>query len=233
MALVRLAFLVLVPVLALVAGAGQAVAPAYAVAGAGAPAARQAGCSGGHGVAVVVEPNALGGEPEMSCDEDGGGRTADRIFADAGHTLTAVRTAPDFVCRVDGRPADASCAQVPPADAYWSLWWTDGSSPWVYSSLAAGGLEVPDGGAVAFTWVQGASKGTPATGVAAAVGDAAAPSAGSVSTGSTTGSDGSSTDARSETDDSSGGGGLPGWVAPVVVLVVLGGAVAVGRRRRS
>jgi len=195
-------------------------------------------CTGGHGVTVVVEPGSLGGAPQVSCDPSGGGRTASRIFADVGHRLTPVSSSPDFVCRVDGRPQDASCAQVPPADAYWSLWWSDGRAPWTYASLAAGGLTVPDGGAVAFTWVDGSGDGTPVTalpGIAGAPSGPAASDTAAPTAGTTDGADHADDSQDSEDAEDSGDGGLPGWVAPVVVVALLGGAggVAMARRRRS
>lgn len=200
----------------LVAGVGWA-APAYASVSAEGSGVAGA-CSAGHGVTVVVEPAALGGSPEVSCDPQGGGRTAARIFADAGHRLGLVSSSPEFVCSVDREPADASCAQVPAASAYWSLWWSDGTTPWTYASLGVDGLTVPDGGSVAFTWVSGTSDGTPRTalggsGPSATPETAAAPAK-----------------PLQHTDDD---GGLPGWVAPVVVVVVLGaaGGVVLARRR--
>jgi len=198
---------------AIAAGVGWG-APAAAF-----PAAATAGVCAGHGVTVVIEPASLGGKAEIACDADGAGRTAARIFADTGHRLTRVSSSPDFVCKVDIRPADASCGQVPPADAYWSLWWSDGSSPWTYASVGVDGLTVPDGGAVAFTWVDGSNDGTPRTALASA---AASPTA----SPSPRGAADKSTDA--ETDP-----GLPGWVPPAAVVVVLGAAGAIVARRRS
>lgn len=214
--------------LAVLGTAGQASAaqPARVPQAAGA-------CTGGHGVTVVVEPGSLGGSPQVSCDPAGGGRTAARIFADAGHDLTPVSSAPDFLCRIDGRPADAGCAQVPQADAYWSLWWSDGSTPWTYASLGFASLTVPDGGAVAFTWVDGSDDGTPETVLANGVGASASPSPASSDAAAQDAHDSQDADAADDADD--GAGGLPGWVAPVVVVVLVGGAagVALARRRRS
>lgn len=169
---------------------------------------------------VVVEPAALGGSPEVTCDPDGGGRSAARIFADAGHRLGRVSSSPDFVCTVDREPADASCAQVPSADAYWSLWWTDGHKPWTYATLGVDGLTVPDGGALAFTWLSGKSDGRPTTAVPG-VRPTASPSAAPVD---------SDRPPAAADDDS----GLPTWVAPLVVVGVLGvaGALMLARSRR-
>jgi len=208
----------LAPVLATVAGWG---APVAALPFAGADAS---GPCGEHGVTVVVEPAALGGKPEIGCDAHGGGRVAARIFADTGHRLTRVSTSPDFVCKVDARPAGAGCGQVPPADAYWSLWWSDGTAPWTYASIGVDGLAVPDGGAVAFTWVDGSADGRPRTAVSSgsvASSPVASPSA-----------DGPRADHDGHADHADHAG-LPGWIPPLAVVVVLGAAGAVVITRRS
>ena len=109
--------------------------------------ASAAACSGTSGVTVVVEYGELGGGIDVGCAPEGGGRTAAKVFEDAGHPLTFLQRFPSFVCRVDGVPADDPCVNTPPADAYWGLWWSDGESgEWSYSSLAAGSLTVPAGG---------------------------------------------------------------------------------------
>lgn len=174
-------------------------------------------CVAGHGVSVTVEPGSLGGAARTVCEPDGGGRSAATLFGDAGWPLTRVGSQPSFVCRVAGQPASASCAHVPPANAYWALWWSDGHSAWVYSSLGVDSLTVPDGGAVAFTWVDGSGDGTPTT-----------PPAPTPATQSS--NRGNSTPQPRQLN----GGGLPGWVAPVVVVAVVGaaGGTALARRRR-
>ena len=59
-------------------------------------------------------------------------------------------------------PADDPCVNTPPADAYWSLWWSDGKSGhWTYSSTGAWSLQIPDGGYVALSWQSGDGKATP------------------------------------------------------------------------
>ncbi|GAB6983752.1 hypothetical protein [Nocardioides pyridinolyticus] len=117
-----------------------------------APAAAAA-CPTADGVTVVVDFHELEGGVRSVCVPDGGGEAASRLFPQAGFPLTYVRSQPGFVCRVSGKPADNPCMSTPPADAYWGLWWSDGrSGRWSYSSTSAGGLEVPDGGYVAFSW---------------------------------------------------------------------------------
>ena len=80
--------------------------------------------------------------------------TADDLFRAAGHSLENV-SGQAFVCRVDGLPGTdtESCTRTPPQNAYWGLWWSDGTNgTWTYASQGAYALNVPDGGAVAFSW---------------------------------------------------------------------------------
>ena len=106
-----------------------------------------ASCSTAHGVTVVVDFHQLGGGVQSACDANGGGRTAATQLIDVGHQLTYVQSQPGFVCRVDGSPSSDPCVNTPPADAYWSLWWSDGKSGrWTYSSAGGGGHPVPPSG---------------------------------------------------------------------------------------
>lgn len=114
--------------------------------------AQAAACPAGTGVTVVVNSG-------VGCDADGGGRASDN-FAAAGHQLRFASRAPGFVCRVDGAPADDPCVEAAPSDAYWGLFWSDGTTgSWTYSSLGVTALKVPKGGSVAFVF-QGSSKRT-------------------------------------------------------------------------
>lgn len=115
--------------------------------------ARAAACSGSSGVTVVVDFNSLGGGVQGACVADGGGRTASALLPAAGFPLTYAQRQPGFVCRVSGVPTSDPCVNTAPADAYWGLWWSDGTDgAWTYSSFGAGSLRVPDGGYVAFAW---------------------------------------------------------------------------------
>ncbi|MBF4769152.1 hypothetical protein ISU10_15395 [Nocardioides agariphilus] len=254
--------------------------------------AEAATCQTASGVSVVVEPGGLGGGVQVACISSGGGRSADRLLKDAGHTLTYVQRFPGFVCRIDGLPADDPCVNTPPADAYWGLWWSDGKSgTWSYSSLGASSLEIPAGGYLAMVW-DGSSGGvrpqtdpsphrqasptptpTPtkkptsqapdptATPTSVATSSQPPDSPSSSPTPSTTKrpkptttatatpepSDpttpaseeqteaGAPVDGSVEAEPQSDDDGLPPWVAPVAVVVLLGaaGAVALVRRRSS
>lgn len=123
------------------------------------PAAASA-CTSDAGVTVVVDYNELGGI-QAGCASGSGGKTADDAFADAGFTLSYVRDDPSngFVCRVAGLPSGSVCGNTPPADAYWGLWYSDGTSgTWSYASRGVNQLKVPDGSFVAFAWHQGGGR---------------------------------------------------------------------------
>lgn len=110
-------------------------------------------CGSAKGVSVVVDFQELGGGVQTFCDAGGAGKTADAQLRDAGHDLTYVQRQPGFICRIDDEPADDPCVNTPPADAYWSLWWSDGKSgKWSYSSQGASSLKVPEGGYVGMSW---------------------------------------------------------------------------------
>jgi hypothetical protein len=134
---------------------------AVAAAGVVVPAPAQASiCSTASGVSVVVDFHQLGGGVQTACDSGGAGKYADQQFADAGHTLTYVQ-GEAFVCQVDSKPA-SQCAHTPPADAYWSLWWSDGKSgEWKYASVGVTQLKVPNGGYVALSWQGQSSQAKP------------------------------------------------------------------------
>ena len=124
--------------------------------------ASAATCGTASGVTVVVDFHRLGGGAQSACDLHGGGGTAATQFTDVGHTLTYAQRQPGFVCRVDGSPSSDPCINTSPADAYWSLWWSDGKSgQWSFSSQGVGSLTVPEGGYVALSWQGGDSKAVP------------------------------------------------------------------------
>ncbi len=124
--------------------------------------AEAAVCGSGSGVSVVVDFHELGGGVVSKCATDGGGTVASTLFTNAGFPLTYVQQQPGFVCRVSGAPASASCVKTPPSDAYWGLFWSDGTSgTWSYAALGVGSLTVPDGGSVAFSWQGSTTKAPP------------------------------------------------------------------------
>ncbi|MEU4453357.1 hypothetical protein AB0F44_18630 [Nocardioides sp. NPDC023903] len=168
------------------------------------------------GVTVVVEPNALGGEPEVTCVQPEEGDTGADLFEKAGHPLTYVTSMPSVVCRVDERPKAAGCAQMPPADAYWSLWITDDSAAWSYASRNVTEISVTSGQGVAFTWIDDDVVTAPATELGDAVGAPSSPSP----------------ELFPEESKDSAPEHLPAWVAPAGILALFTVAGAVWWRRR-
>jgi hypothetical protein len=153
-----------------------AAALAVAAAGLVVPSPAQAStCSTASGVSVVVDFHQLGGGVNSSCDAGGAGKYAAQQFADVGHVLTYVDNEP-FVCQVDGAP-DRTCPRTPPADAYWSLWWSDGKSgTWSYASVGVTALKVPNGGYVALSWQGQSSQAKPRVAPSARNGGSPSPS---------------------------------------------------------
>lgn len=119
-------------------------------------------CSSDTGVTVVVDFHELGGGVQTVCDPDGGGKTAATLFPANGFPLDYVQRQPGFVCRVSSKPAEDPCVNTPPADAYWGLFWSSGTTgTWSYSSSGAGSQKVPAGGSVAFSWQGSSSRAEP------------------------------------------------------------------------
>ena len=267
-----------------------------AAVGLGVPSAAQAAtCSSSQGVSVVVDFHQLGGGVQTHCDRGGAGKTAWDQLEDVGYRLTGVQKQPGFVCRIDDKPSETqdACVTTPPADAYWSLWWSDGrSGKWAFSSTGAGSLKVPAGGYVAMSWQGGAGKAAPGasptphptqptsspttrapTSPASSHAPGLTPSSSTTSSApstpsaTTSPSAGPSRSAKRSTkaktkahhepaktdgpraagpvagvstggpgsSGGSGSGGLPGWVAPVAIVVLFVGATAfvVARRKTS
>lgn len=174
------------------------------------------------GVTVVVEPNALGGDAEVACVRPEEGDTGADLFEKAGHPLTYVTSMPSVVCRVDERPETAGCAQMPPADAYWSLWVTDDSGAWSYASRNVTEISVTSGQGVAFTWIDDNVVTAPATVLGDAVGAPSSPSPEPSPEESTDPSSDSPSDPEY----------LPAWVAPAGILALFTVAGAAWWRRR-
>lgn len=134
----------------LVAGGTVLVAPATAGA---------ATCADGNGVSVVVDYRELGGSTVTACAANGAGKSAAAIFAEVSVKLSYAARQPGFVCRVNDVPAADPCVNTSPADAFWGLWWSDGTRPWTYSSSGVGSLTVPAGGSVGWAWQQDRAAG--------------------------------------------------------------------------
>ncbi|KQP84078.1 LPXTG cell wall anchor domain-containing protein [Aeromicrobium sp. Leaf291] len=113
--------------------------------------AQAAACAKGDGVTVVVDYHQLGGGASTTC-VPGGGRKATSAFDAAGVSLRYAARQQGFVCQVNAKPANAGCVQASPSDAYWSLWVSSGNGSWSYATAGVGGVSVPKGGWVAWSW---------------------------------------------------------------------------------
>ena len=199
------------------------------------PAADAATCTSGGGVSVVVDYRELGGGIVTACAPDGGGKSASAVFSSVGVAISYATRQPGFVCRVNGQPASDPCVNASPANAYWGLWWADGSAAsWTYASSGVGSLTVPAGGSVAWSWQQDrsgsgavppgvappvhASSPTPSpTSSSPAPSPTASPSSGGSGSGSGSGSGtggGSQPSSPSSPSGGSGGSGGPGGPSP-------------------
>ncbi|WP_141012784.1 hypothetical protein [Nocardioides sambongensis] len=190
------------------------------------------------GVAVLVDAGGLGGADTVACVAETGAAAA---FDAAGVGLEFLPQQPGFVCRVAGRPAEGPCFD---GDAYWSLWWSDGSHGWTYATLGVTALEIPAGGAVAFAWHQGEGSAsapdlavpelresagtTPGTGASTGAGEAEGAGAADGSAEVTASASSSPDDTAAAAD----GSGLSVWVVALLVgLVLLAALVPIVRRR--
>lgn len=114
-------------------------------------------CPAGTGVTVIVDYGALGGGVQIACDRGGAGDPVSEVSPRVGFPLSYVANEPGFVCAVAGKPdPQASCGRTPPSNAYWGLFWSDGSpASWSYSSEGARSLKVPAGGSIGWRWQDG------------------------------------------------------------------------------
>ncbi|WP_210648746.1 hypothetical protein [Nocardioides sp. SYSU D00065] len=173
------------------------------------PAAGAATCASSGGVSVVVDFRELGGSTITACSADGGGRSAAAIFDSVGVDLSYATRQAGFVCRVEGVPLSDPCVNTSPANAYWGLWWANGSSAsWTYSSYGVQSLTVPAGGSVAFSWQQDRTAGSNVPpGVAPPVTKTSAPSPTSTPTSSTSPTPSPSASPSTQGNGSTGGNG--------------------------
>ncbi len=145
-----------------------ALAAAFAAApvvGVSAPAAASAGpCSPGTGVTIVVDRNPGDNvDGAEYCASSSGGKTVKVAMEAAPVSKEEVSSEPGFVCRIEGHPSPStqSCAETPPAEAYWRLYWSNGrSTSWSASSYGYAALKVPTGGSVGWAY-QGGGSGAP------------------------------------------------------------------------
>lgn len=113
-------------------------------------------------VFVVVDAQELTAEaPTAGCAVAADDTTGIDALEAAGFTAAGTtRFGRSLACRIDGEPADASCVDTPPADAYWSYWRADaGSCTWTYSQMGAAAHTVEPGAAEGWSFAVDAGPG--------------------------------------------------------------------------
>ncbi|MBO0981991.1 hypothetical protein IPV10_15675 [Microbacterium sp. SD291] len=131
------------------------------------------------GVTVIVDTGDLEVEDDPSAttcvetDEAIGGSDA---AAEAGLTTVGTTTYPDdVICRVNGVPSEETelpgadgaayhetCADMPAATAYWSLWVKPADGEWDYAQTGLAGLELNPGDSVELLFTLNGEPAAPA-----------------------------------------------------------------------
>ena len=130
-----------------------------------------------NGVQVVVNYGILDGTNSSQCIEiTGSSAKAIDVVHDAGFSTEGTATYGDaIVCRVNGLPSPTepvvvqgqaefteSCADMPPAYAYWALWQKNSdSAAWDYAQVGLGDLTVKKGESLGLVFTTGDSTPTP------------------------------------------------------------------------
>ncbi len=128
--------------------------------------AHAAACAAGTGITVVIS-NADG--RQLHCAT--GGSMSALEATQAVVEVTQVQKFPGVVCRIDGQPDDQSCVQMPQADAYWSLYYSEDGADWTYSTVGAAEVELSAGDAVAWSYTGHEPGEVPAAAAGAASSD--------------------------------------------------------------
>lgn len=129
------------------------------------------------GVEVVVNYGVLDGTGSSQCIAiTGSSANAIDVVHDAGFSTEGTATYGDaIVCRVNGLPSPTepvvvegqaefteTCADMPPAFAYWALWQkSSDSAAWEYAQAGLGDLTVNKGESLGLVFTTGDSTPTP------------------------------------------------------------------------
>ncbi len=129
------------------------------------------------GVQVVVNYGILDGTNSSQCIEiKGSSAKAIDVVHDAGFSTEGTATYGDaIVCRVNGLPSPTepvvvqgqaefteSCADMPPAYAYWALWQkSSDTASWNYAQAGLGDLTIKKGESLGLVFTTGDSTPTP------------------------------------------------------------------------
>lgn len=127
--------------------------------------ATQTPCEGDEGVTVIVDATALGDQDDVSATwcvfGDDTVAAADALLAASIGTEGTDEYGDQVVCRVNGVPAEdtaipaedgsdyfETCASMPAAFAYWSLWVQPAGGEWGYAQEGLSTLQLEPGDAV-------------------------------------------------------------------------------------
>jgi hypothetical protein len=130
-----------------------------------------------NGVEVVVNFGVLDGTGSTTCVEiEGDSAKAIDVVHDAGFETEGTATYGDaIVCRVNGLPSPTepvvvegqaefteTCADMPPAFAYWALWQkSSAGAQWAYAQAGLGDLTIKKGESLGLVFTTGDSTPTP------------------------------------------------------------------------
>lgn len=135
-------------------------------------------CADDAGVTLIVDSSALAdGQREEWCVPTDGDAAATDIVSDAGVTTEGTDEYGDqVICRVNGLPtADVpvgstedpayaeSCATMPAAFAYWSLWVQPAGGEWGYATTGLSELTVSPGESLALLFTLDGAPASPAS----------------------------------------------------------------------
>ncbi|WP_194410662.1 hypothetical protein [Microbacterium cremeum] len=136
-----------------------------------------AACTGDSGVTVVVDASAFEGESQETCviaDETIG--AADALALAGVETEGTEEYGDQVVCRVNGVPAEdtaipaedgsdyfETCAAMPAAFAYWSLWVKPAGGEWGYAQEGLSTLQLEPGDAVELLFTLHGEPAAPTT----------------------------------------------------------------------
>lgn len=132
------------------------------------------------GVSVVVNYGVLSDDRDLLCvDLAEDTAIAKEVMAFAGYDTEGTGTYGDqVVCRVNGLPSDSeafvvegeephleTCADMPPAFAYWALWVKSApDAEWAYAEEGVGTLELEAGQTIGVVFSTGGETPTPSDG---------------------------------------------------------------------
>ncbi|WP_341940103.1 hypothetical protein [Microbacterium sp. LWH10-1.2] len=132
------------------------------------------------GVTVVVDTGDLdvSDDPSSSvCVDTDGTILGTDAVSEAGFTTVGTTTYPDdVICRVNGVPAEdteltgddgaayhETCADMPPAAAYWGLWVKPAGGAWDYAQTGLSALELNPGDSVELLFTLNGAPAAPAS----------------------------------------------------------------------